>query len=191
LLYVGRIVRTKGVRDAVRALARLRDLPGVTLDVLGDGDDRIDCEQEAERLGVTDTVTFHGWQPRDVVARFYANADVFVFPSFREASGTVVIEAMSHGLPLIAAAYGGPGYTVGTDCGITVPPETPEQFAAAIAEALRTLAADPARVIAMGRRARERVASEFLWDRKVERMNALYQDVIARARAAGRAARQP
>jgi len=184
LLYVGRIVRTKGVRDAVRALTHVHDLPGVRFDVVGDGDDRAACEAEAGRLGVTDRVTFHGWQPRDVVARFYAEADVFVFPSFREASGTVVIEAMSHGLPLVTAASGGPGYTVGDACGLTVPPHTPEQFAAGIAAAVRTLAADPARVVAMGRAARQRVETEFLWDRKVERMGAIYDEVIARARAA-------
>jgi len=183
LLYVGRVVRTKGVRDAVRAMAQLRDLPGVTLDVLGDGDDRAACEAEAAALGVADTVTFHRWQAREVVAQFYAQADVFVFPSFREASGTVVIEAMSNGLPLVVAAAGGPGYTVGDVCGIAVPPETPAQFAAGIAAAIRRLAADPDLVLRLGRAARDRVASDFLWDRKVERMGEIYREVIAAAAA--------
>lgn len=183
LLFVGRVVRTKGVRDAVRAMAHLRDLPGVTLDVLGDGDDRQPCEAEAATLGVTDTVTFHRWQDRDVVARYYAGADVFVFPSFREASGTVVIEAMSNGLPLVVAASGGPGYTIGDTCGIAVPPEAPAQFAAGIAAAVRRLAADPDLVLRLGRAARERVATDFLWDRKVERMGEIYREVIATAAA--------
>lgn len=184
LLYVGRIVRTKGVRDAVRAMAQVRDLPGVSLDVLGEGDDRAACEAEAAELGLGDRVHFLGWQPRDVVERYYANADVFVFPSFREASGTVVVEAMSHGLPLIAAAYGGPGFTVGDQCGVTVAPENPSQFAAGIAQAIRGLAAEPLRVASMGRAARRRVETEFLWDRKVERMGELYAEIVGQHRLA-------
>lgn len=179
LLYVGRIVRTKGVRDAVRALARVADLPAVRLDVVGDGDDRAACEAEARHLGLGDRVAFHGWQDRPVVQRFYADADAFLFPSFREASGQVVVEAMSHGLAMIVAASGGPGYTVGDTCGIAVPPETPSQFADGLAEAIRRLAGAPTLVRAYGQAARERVASDFLWARKVERMDVLYREVAA------------
>ena len=179
LLYVGRIVRTKAVRDAVRAMAQVRDLAGVSLDVVGDGDDRAACEAEARQLGLGERVAFHGWQDRPAVQRFYADADVFLFPSFREASGQVVVEAMSHGLAMIVAASGGPGYTVGDTCGIAVPPENPTQFAAGLAAAIRRLADDPTLVRVYGDAARERVASDFLWARKVERMDALYREVAA------------
>ena len=53
LLYVGRIVRTKGVRDAIRAMARLNDLP-LVLDIVGDGFDRATCQQLAVELGLAD-----------------------------------------------------------------------------------------------------------------------------------------
>lgn len=182
LLYVGRIVRTKGVRDAVRALAQLRDLPGVTLDVVGDGDDRSACEAEAAQLGLGGRVVFHGWQSREAVQQFYARADVFVFPSLREPSGSVVIEAMSHRLPLIVADNGGPGYTVGQECGIAIPPISPEQYSAAIAAAVRTLLDNPTHRLRLGYNARCRVEREFLWDRKVQHMSAIYADVIERAR---------
>lgn len=181
LLYVGRVVRSKGVRDAVRAMAALKDLPNVTLDVVGDGGDRVACETEAAALGVAGQVRFHRWQPREVVDWFYANSDVFVFPSLREASGQVVIEAMSHGLPLVVASNGGPGFTVDSHCGIRLHPYSPEEYARSIAGAVRELASSPARLDAMGQAARDRVAAEFLWDRKVDRMSALYEDVLSRA----------
>lgn len=188
LLYVGRIVRTKGVRDAVRALAQVGDLPGTRLDVVGDGGDRAACEAEARRLGVADRVVFHGWLDRDAVQRCYAEADVFLFPSFREASGQVVVEAMSHGLAMIVADSGGPGFTVGDTCGIAVPPRNPEQFATDLGAAIRRLARDPALVSRYGRAARQRVADDFLWARKVDRMDALYAEV-ARPSAAPAAPR--
>ena len=56
---MGRIVRTKGLRDVIRALDSLRDLD-VVLDVLGDGNDREACEELAAQLGLTDRVRFHG-----------------------------------------------------------------------------------------------------------------------------------
>ncbi len=179
LLYVGRVVRSKGVRDAVRAVAELRDFPGVTLDIVGDGGDRAACEREAARLGVGARVHFHGWQPHEVVERFYHDADVFVFPSLREASGQVVIEAMSHGLAMVVAANGGPGFTVGNKCGLSVQADSPALYATALAAALRRLAVSPELVEAFGKCARARVAKEFLWDRKVERMSEFYEEVLS------------
>lgn len=182
LLYVGRVVRAKGVRDAVRALAQLADLPGVTLDVVGEGDDRAACQREARQLGVAARVRFHGWLDRAGVASCYARADAFLFPSLREASGSVVIEALSHGLPVVAAARGGPGFTVDASCGLTVPADTPRQYATALAEAVRALAARPHWRAALGRAARARVAEQFLWPRKALRMTALYEEVVAAVR---------
>ena len=52
LLYVGRIVRTKGLRDAIRALGAPPDLDPVVFDVVGDGFDREACEALARELGV-------------------------------------------------------------------------------------------------------------------------------------------
>lgn len=182
LLYVGRVVRSKGVRDAVRAMASLRDLERVTLDVVGDGGDRAACEREAAALGVADRVRFHGWLGAADVQAFYREADVFLFPSLREASGQVVIEAMSHGLALVVASGGGPGFTVEGGCGIAVEPTSPEDYPKALAAALRPLVTSPERMASLGRNARDKVASEFLWDRKVERMSELYDEVIAASR---------
>lgn len=185
LLYVGRVVRSKGVRDAVRAMAFLSDLERVTLDVVGDGGDRAACEREAAALGVAGRVRFHGWRDAATVQEFYRDADVFVFPSLREASGQVVIEAMSHGLALVVAAGGGPGFTVQGDCGVAVEPTTPEDYPRALAQELRALVESPARMASLGRNARDKVAAEFLWDRKVERMSKLYDEVIAASRRGG------
>lgn len=180
LLFVGRLVRTKGVRDAVRAMAKLGDLPGVTLDIVGDGDDRAACEAEARDAGLIQSgrVTFHGRKPREVVNDFYRAADVFFFPSLREPSGNVVLESMGHGLPLIAADAGGPGSVVTAECGLKVRPQTPEQFSDGLAEAVRTLANSPERVVEMGRACRQEVERRHLWSGKIDRMMAVYRSVL-------------
>ncbi|HST65842.1 MAG TPA: glycosyltransferase, partial [Mycobacteriales bacterium] len=124
LLHVGRLVRTKGAREAIRAMDHLSGLP-VSLDIVGDGVERAACEELVATLGLGGRVRFHGRLPRAEVADFYRRADVFVFPSYREPGGNVAFEAMGYGLPLVVCDRGGPGAAVDDSCGIRVPARTP------------------------------------------------------------------
>jgi glycosyltransferase involved in cell wall biosynthesis len=179
LLHVGRAVRTKGLRDAVRALVHLADLPGVTLTSAGTGEDLAAARAEADRLGVAHRVTFLGRVPRTEVERLYAKHDAFCFPSFREPAGNVLYEAMRHGLPVITADRGGPGWIVDETCGIRVPVTDPDRFPRDIAAAVRRIAASPDLAQQLGQGARDKVAREGLWTAKADRMLALYEDVAA------------
>jgi glycosyltransferase involved in cell wall biosynthesis len=104
---------------------------------------------------------------------------VFVFPSEREGSPTVVQEAMSAGLAVVAADAAGTPEVVG-DAGILVSPKDP----AGIADALVRLADNPALVHELGERARARVRQEFDWRELAQRYVDLYADVVARRRHA-------
>lgn len=178
LLFVGRVIRTKGVRDAVRALGLLP--PGLaTLDVVGEGYDREACEALVAELGLGGAVTFHGRVPHEQVAGFYDAADIFFFPSYREAGGIVVVEAMSHGLPCIVCDRGGPASSVDDASGVKVPAREPIQYARELADAVSQLAADPARRRALGTAARARIESIGLWDRRVEFVEELYRTAVA------------
>ena len=123
LLYVGRLVRTKGLRDAIRALSRMKTSTPVVLDVVGDGPDRSASEALAGELALGSAVRFHGRQPRDRVEQFYRAADIFVFPSYREPGGNVVFEAMGYGVPLVVSDRGGPASFVDDTCAIRVHPD--------------------------------------------------------------------
>jgi len=178
LLHVGRGIRTKGLRDVIRALAHLQDLPEVTLVSAGDGEDLDACRAEADRLGLIDRVTFLGRVPREDVDRLYAQSDIFTFPSFREPMGGVFFEAMGFGLPVITAARGGPDFIIDDTCGIRVPVTTPDQFAIDIADAVRQLTTDPERRHALGRGAQTRLATFGDWSEKALALVALYKDVL-------------
>lgn len=183
LLFVGRLIRTKGARDAIAAMDRLRDID-VVLDIVGDGFDRAACEDLCRTLGLGDRVRFHGALARTQVDHFYRDADVFVFPSYREPGGNVAFEAMAMSLPLVVNDRGGPGNAVDDSCGFRLPAVEPGQYAAAIADAIRVLHRDPARRLAMGAAARRRVAEIGLWDAKVDAMSQLYQAVMETGGAA-------
>jgi glycosyltransferase involved in cell wall biosynthesis len=178
LLFVGRLVRTKGARDAIRALGLVRDLPA-SLDVAGDGFDRAACEALASKLGLTGRVRFHGWLPRPQIEELYRSADVFVFPSYREPGGTVTFEAMGHGLPVLVSDIGGPGNAVDETCGIRVHPVSPEQYARELAAALSRLVRDPELRQALGEGSRRRASQIGLWDSKARQLEAIYAKVLA------------
>jgi glycosyltransferase involved in cell wall biosynthesis len=182
LLFVGRVIRTKGTRDAVRAVAKLSDIRGLSFDVIGDGYDLSACKEEATRLGVADRVNFHGRMQRDDIDAFYSKADIFLFPSFREPGGIAVIEAMSHGLAMIVADRGGPAHVVDDTCGIRVSVTSPERFANDIAEAIRKLAASPDLLAGMGRAARAKIERDFLWDAKIKKLEVIYDRVLNQER---------
>ncbi len=132
------------------------------------------------------------------VDAFYSQSDVFLFPSLRECSGHVILEAMSHGLPPIVANAGGPAYSVTDECGYRIPLSNPTQFPRDLAGAVRKLAADPSALRRMGTAARARVAGHYLWEQKANWMSRLYAEVAqsrgsqnSESHHAGRPALQP
>ncbi|WP_127753360.1 glycosyltransferase family 4 protein [Devosia sp. 1566] len=178
LLFVGRLVRTKGVRDIVRAMQLLSDV-AVTLDVVGTGPEQPICEALAGEMGVSSRITFHGWQARAELDAFYRNADLFVFPSYREPGGNVALEAMSYSLPLIVVDRGGPGNAVSPQCAIRLQASTPENLAREVAAAIRQLAGDPEQRARMGQAAYHHVKATGLWSARIARIEAIYDELEA------------
>jgi glycosyltransferase involved in cell wall biosynthesis/predicted metal-dependent phosphoesterase TrpH len=105
VLYAGRITREKGADLLADAFldARRRD-PRLHLVLAGGGP-----EQERLRARVGDEhATFLGWLSGIELARAYASADIFLFPSATDTFGQVILEAQASGLPVVAVAAGGP-----------------------------------------------------------------------------------
>jgi glycosyltransferase involved in cell wall biosynthesis len=176
VLMVTRLHEFKGVQYMLEAASRLSlDLE---VNIVGDGPYRPTLEAQAARIGKP--VRFWGWLDRSSpdMWRLYRESSVFVFPSEREGSPTVVQEAMSAGLAVVAADAAGTPEVVG-DAGILVSPKDP----AGIADALVRLADNPSLVAELGERARERVRTEFDWMMLARRYVDLYERVLARRRA--------
>jgi len=148
VLHVGRLAREKGLDVLTEAwrLARQRLAQRATFVIAGEG--------PLEQRLVTDLpfVRQLGFLPRERLAALYASSDLCVLPSTTETCGLVAMEAMASGVAVIAADAGGLRENV-TDgeTGILVPPRD----AAAFAEAIEALVADPRRRFAMSAAARE------------------------------------
>ena len=105
VMYSGRITREKGADLLADAFLRARACePRLHLVLAGGGPEQ---ERLRERIG-EDHTTFLGWLSGSDLARAYASADMFLFPSATDTFGQVILEAQASGLPVIAVAEGGP-----------------------------------------------------------------------------------
>lgn len=179
LVFMGRLIPLKAVDITLDALARAR-AAGVEarLDILGDGPDMARLRAHAARLGLEEAVTFHGFQPQARCAEVLLASDALILNSVRECGGAVVLEAMSLGLPVIAANWGGPADYVDASCGILVDPAPRASFADRLCAAMLRLALDPDAARRMGEAGAAKVRAEFDWDRKLDQMLAIYADAL-------------
>jgi len=177
-LSVGRLEGYKGFGDVLEALARLHERaalpPRWAWVVAGDGPSRPALAARA-RAGVPEHAHFLGAVDGATLHALYARADVFVHAPRYEGSSLVTLEAMAHGLPVVATRAGGiPDKVLDGGTGRLVAPGEVEALSAALAE----LAADPARRQEMGRRGRQRAETDFAWERLIERVLALYRSLL-------------
>ena len=179
ILFAGRLSHEKGVDVLIEAVGRLAaDLPGVRLDIAGDGPQRAELEALAQRVA-PHSVIFHGRRSADEVRGLLRQARVGTLPArWLENQPLSVLEAFASGTPMVASALGGLTdlITTGVD-GTLVPHEDP----AALAEALRAYLVDPELAIAHGRAARERAVTRHAPAAHAEALFDIYQRAIARS----------
>ena len=181
LLSVGRLETYKGVGDALEAVRRLTEggrLPATwALVVVGGGDLGPIVVRSFPALA--GHVHFTGRIPDSLLHALYARADVFVHATRYEGSSLVTLEAMAHGLPVVATRAGGiPDKVVDGETGFLVEPA----HVRALADALAALAADPGRARAMGERGRARLLERFSSGRLIDRTIALYEELLGARR---------
>jgi rhamnosyl/mannosyltransferase len=177
LLFVGQFRYYKGLDYMLRALC---ELPEARLIMVGQGPMEQAWRGLAVALGVQDRVSFVSGVHTEELPAYYAAADVFVLPASErsEAFGLVQLEAMAAGRPVVSTEIGTGTSYVNADgeTGLVVPARDPHALAAAVARLLD----DPALCARMGTAGRERVRSEFNLETMVERVMAVYRDVLAR-----------
>lgn len=178
LLFVGRVIRSKGVREAISALTYMQTRDRVVLHIIGDGEDMETCKTLMRDLQLDNTVKFHGWCQKIEVEQAYKQSDIFLFPSFREPTGGVILEAMSCGLPCVICDYGGPKYMVDQNCGVKIPPMQPEYFAQQLAIQLDRLVNDEKLRYEMGQAAVRYAYRNYNWSKKMERIDTVYNSLV-------------
>ena len=174
-LHVGRLAAEKGVDEVVRAFQIARELlpaGAARLMIAGAGPE----EHNLRTLAGPDVLFLGVLDRQRALPRLYASADAFLFASLTETLGLVVLEAMSSGLPVIAAPAGGVAdHLRDEQNGIAIPPHDVDAMARAIVAL--TLDATRRRKLASGAR---RTACALDWETELDRLDAIYRDVLGR-----------
>jgi len=118
----------------------------------------------------------------DEISTLMRRSDLFVFPTLADTFPLVVLEAMAHGLPVVASDVGGISYEIDDGCGHLVPPGD----APALASRLLALTAQPDHLVAMGQRAKARVATHFTWPEVAKVAARAYEAVLQKRTLAAR-----
>lgn len=176
----------KGLPVLLEAFAGL-EAPFLLL-VGGERRDGVDYEAAQRACGPNGRIVITGRLSDLEVRAMLSQADLFVFPTLADTFPLVVIEAMAHGLPVVASRVGGIPYQLEEDSGVLVEPGD----VAGLRQAVERLAADPAGRARMGRRAQARAAREFSWEKAAEIAAAAYRRVLERdGLPKGQSARRP
>ena len=129
---------------------------------------------EAIRAELGDRVRFTGYVPAEGMSLYYSAADLHCFPTVYGGFGLVLVEGMACGCPAVVFDYPAMNEIVDPGCGYLVREPTAEAYAAAIMRALADRRAK--------REAAIRRAHDFEMDRQIDKLVALYEDVLCRSR---------
>ena len=182
LLFVGRLVKRKGVDVLLRAMNLLAAEQRLTLSIVGGGPEMPVLQAEAAKLKLGDRVKFHGIVSAEQIQQEFSRCDALVLPAIitetgdTEGLGVVLIEAMGYGKPVIASGVGGIlDIVTDNDTGLLVPPGDPAALAAAIRKAMDA----PDELAAIAERGNAFAAEAFGWDAIVSRLSAVYESAVA------------
>jgi len=174
VLYVGQVIRSKGVDLLLHALAQVPGHWHAT--VVGTGNNLEACKALAIKLDVAHRVTFTGWVDHAALDGYYARASVTVVPSrWPEPFGMVGIEAMARGRPVVGFSVGGiPDWLEHEVTGLLAP----EADTKAMAQHLSQLLAEPDLTAMLGAQAATRVRERYQPDTCLDQLTAVLHEAV-------------
>lgn len=176
LVYVGRIVRSKGLFESLEALKLLKD-EGMqfNLRVAGSGPDELAVRELIETLGLANEVTMLGPVFGEAKKQLWLASDVQVFPTYHnEGLPYSILESLAAGcVPVTCSVAAIPDVMQDGVHGVFVPAHDP----VAVAAAIRRLAENRDELLRMSRAGRHRIAEQYTVDRLAARFSEIYERV--------------
>lgn len=177
ILFLGRIRPIKGYDIFVEALAKLGDVRGILVGDVNDGVKKT-ILQLATKHRCAERLEVRPWADRATIPALFAETTVFVFPSiWPETLGIVGLEALAHGVPVVASDVGGVRQWLKDGVnGILVPPKD----SSALAHAVGRLISSPDLLSRMGEAGLATIRKGFLPGQHVARMVQIYEEALGR-----------
>jgi glycosyltransferase involved in cell wall biosynthesis len=186
LLFVGRLVKRKGVNVLLRAVKILESDSRLTVRIVGGGPELEALKRLSESLGVDRRVKFDGVVTAARIDELFRQCDALVLPAIitesgdTEGLGVVLIEAMGYGKPVIASSAGGIVDIVKAgETGLLVVPGDPDSLADAITHAMD----EPDALSELAERGAAFAGSAFGWEAIVDKLSDVYELAVERRAA--------
>ncbi len=172
VITVSRLEPKNGLADLIRAITFLS---GAKLLIVGGGSLEGELKKLAQELGVVERVKFLGQVEPEEVSRYLSLATVFCRPSLSEGLGSVFLEAMAVGLPVVGTPVGGiPDFLQDGETGLFCEPGNPKSIAAAI----KRLLDNPALRERLAANGQKLVKEKYDWNLIAQKMNSLFKRLI-------------
>lgn len=177
ILVAGRLVYRKGHSFLLDALKKLPKDVDYMCRFVGQGSKKDYLETKVKKLGLEDKVVFVGRIPFEDLSKEYEKADVFVMPSLRETTGSVLLESMSKSIPVITINKFGGAILLDENSGWFYSGNAREDYVNGLCDAILECMSDVCEVQRRGDNAKE-IAKKYLWSKKVEYYNSIYNQLL-------------
>lgn len=177
-LWAGRMEYRKGLEFLLEVLDQLPMEEKWQLILCGTGSEMEKYQRICETKNYKSRVKFLGAVPYEKMKTIYEEADVFAFPSLRETTGTVILEAMAQGVPVICFDQGGASSIITKETGFLISGGSQEEYLRNFSQAMKQCISNPKMVFEKGQYCIERVEKYYTWEQKVCEMENVYRDII-------------
>jgi glycosyltransferase involved in cell wall biosynthesis len=176
--YIGRLVESKGILEAIESLhiLRQRGFDHLNFTIAGSGPAEAVCRQRVRALDLEDQVSFIGPVFGEAKIRFWRDVDIFVFPTYHpEGLPYTVLESLASGTPMVTTRAGGiPDAVADGVHGFLIEPHNPEM----IADSLQRMLSDRDSLRQMSAACVQRAKEHYSVDRLARQFSNLYKAVL-------------
>ena len=176
ICWSGQHTPAKTLNLLLEALTSVKDVRNIELHVIGQGRSTKRWKRQAQQLRL-DNIVWHGWVEREMAWEIMRSCDVFVITSVADLTSSVLLEALSFGLPVVALDLFGFSNIITDQCGIKIPVHSRQQVVADLARAINALESDESKRHELAKGALSR-ANDFTWQHKVQTIDSIYSQVI-------------
>ena len=176
MAWSGQHLAGKALHLLLLSVANLPKNVDWRLDILGQGPCTPRWKQLAKEVGIFERCRWHSWVPRDRALALVRDCHIFAITSLKDLTSTVLMEALSLGVPVICPDHCGFSYIVKESCGIKFRIKNQKQIIEDLSAAIKYLSENEKnrRELAVGALNR---ALEFTWEKKAEALNQIYVKV--------------
>ena len=179
MLVVGRLVYRKGHALLLDALERLPDGVDYECWIVGGGEEHAAIRQRCQtNPRLSKHVSILGSLPYERVMQMYGLADVCIVPSIRETTGSVILEAMSYGIPIITINRFGGATILDSNSGWLYEGNTKEEYIENLKNAIINCIENPEEVKRRGENAKER-AKQYTWSEHCKYYQSIYDQCLS------------